>query len=144
VPKKLSHNTGDDMKARPEPESTTLTNTAGGDYYALLFAHDVTAGGYMQCGSYVGNGSSTGPVVGLGWKPQFVIVMPIVSNAGANKPATVDDVIGEEIGVLFGGQTSTVGGAVFNNDGFRIATTSGWLNASGTTYCYLAVRKSVA
>ena len=31
----------------------------------------------IKCGSYIGNGSSTGPDIKLGWEPQFIIVKQI-------------------------------------------------------------------
>ena len=52
--------------------SGNLTNTNGVDYVAYLFAHDDSASGIIQCGSYTGNGSTVS--VDLGWQPQWVIV----------------------------------------------------------------------
>jgi hypothetical protein len=51
-----------------EPTSTVFTlgtnggvNDSGGTYVAYLYAHDTDADGIIQCGSYTGNGSATGP-----------------------------------------------------------------------------------
>ena len=49
-------------------------NASGGTYVAYLFAHDPSADGVIQCGVYTGNSSSSGPTVGLGWEPQYVLV----------------------------------------------------------------------
>ena len=54
------------------------TNANGQTYVAYLFAHN--AGGFglsgnenvISCGSYTGNGSSTGPTVTLGYEPQYI------------------------------------------------------------------------
>jgi hypothetical protein len=69
------------------PTSTVFTlgdgsavNGGGNTYVAYLFAHD--AGGFglsgtdnvISCGSYTGNGSSTGPTVTLGYEPQWILV----------------------------------------------------------------------
>lgn len=49
------------------------TNANGSTYVAYLFAHDTTADGVIQCGSYTANNGNDVPVT-LGWEPQFIIV----------------------------------------------------------------------
>jgi len=75
-----------------DPTSSVFTlggggiNASGATYVAYLFAHD--AGGFgltgsdnvISCGSYVGNASTTGPVVTLGYEPQWVMI----KNTGAS------------------------------------------------------------
>jgi len=59
--------------------NSSTVNSSGATYVAYLFAHD--AGGFgtsgsenvISCGSYTGNGSTTGPVITLGYEPQFII-----------------------------------------------------------------------
>lgn len=46
-------------------------NAPGATYVAYLFAHDTTADGMIQCGSYTGTGSNV--FVPLGWEPQWVL-----------------------------------------------------------------------
>jgi hypothetical protein len=58
----------------------TTYNASGETYVAYLFAHD--AGGFgtsgtdnvISCGSYTGNGSSTGPSITVGYEPQFLLI----------------------------------------------------------------------
>ncbi|HJV73182.1 MAG TPA: hypothetical protein VJ654_03085, partial [Noviherbaspirillum sp.] len=58
---------------------TMALNMSGATYVAYLFAHDPdTTNGIIQCGSYTGNGSTTGPTINLGWEPQFLLI----KNAG--------------------------------------------------------------
>jgi hypothetical protein len=60
--------------------SSTAVNASGGTYVAYLFAHNDSDGGFgptgdqdiIKCGSYTGNGSSTGPTVDLGFEPQWI------------------------------------------------------------------------
>jgi hypothetical protein len=60
--------------------SDSSVNASGQDYVAYVFAHD--AGGFgltgtdnvISCGSYTGNGVTTGPTVTLGYEPQLLIV----------------------------------------------------------------------
>jgi hypothetical protein len=46
-------------------------NTNGNPYVAYLFAHNEDL---IQCGTYTGNGSTTGPEIDLGWQPQWVMI----------------------------------------------------------------------
>ena len=70
-----------------EPTDSVFTlgvkNTVNGSsdsYVAYLFAHDDARFGpnsdesIIKCGTYTGNGSTTGPVIDLGWEPQWVII----------------------------------------------------------------------
>lgn len=122
-------------------------NASGGTYVAYLFAHDPTADGIIQCGSYTGNGSATGPVVNLGWEPQWLLI----------KRATASNDFGW---VLFDNMRGMpVGGAdAFlspnfsepeysaqlvdpSATGFSPNTTAGDVNANGSTYVYMAIRR---
>jgi hypothetical protein len=46
-------------------------NVSGATYVAYLFAHDPSADGIIQCGSYTAGSS---PVVTLGWEPQWLMI----------------------------------------------------------------------
>ena len=47
--------------------TSALTNTNGATYVAYLFAHDASADGIVQCGSF------TSELVTLGWEPQYLL-----------------------------------------------------------------------
>jgi len=58
-----------------EPTASVLTigslyNDSALTYVAYLFAHDPSADGIVQCGSYV---ASSNAVINLGWRPQFLL-----------------------------------------------------------------------
>jgi hypothetical protein len=141
------------------PTSTTFTvgdtgglNGSGDTFVAYLFAHN--AGGFgltgsdnvISCGSYTGNGSTTGPVVTLNYEPQLVMVkrtdaasnwtifdtMRGMSQTSANLlyPNLADD---EGIG--------TQGWVVPTATGFQLAITQSSVNANGGTYIYIAIRR---
>lgn len=62
------------------PTSTTFTvgndsslNASGSTYVAYVFAHDTTADGIIQCGSYEGTGNSQ-QAINLGWEPQYLLI----------------------------------------------------------------------
>ena len=53
--------------------SNMFTNKNGISYVAYLFAHDPSADGIIQCGSFTTDGSANA-TVNLGWEPQYLIV----------------------------------------------------------------------
>jgi hypothetical protein len=130
--------------------SSNDVNGSGITYVAYLFAHD--AGGFgddgnqsvIKCGSYTGNGSTTGPVVDLGWEPQFVII----KNTTTARPWQMMD--------SMRGLAVTGGSALVPNDataetannllypsatGFYLVNTNASYNANGENYIYIAIRR---
>ena len=130
----------------------TSLNTSGRTYVAYLFAHN--AGGFgltgtdnvVSCGSYTGNGTTTGPVVTLGYEVQWFLVKRATGGtadwlvydnmrgAGSNntvklQPNTsnAEDTMGEPIS--------------FTATGFQPIGTDSEINASGSTYIYIAIRR---
>ena len=133
-------------------------NASGSSYVAYIFAHD--AGGFglsgsenvVSCGTYTGNGSATGPIVTLGYEPQWLLIKR------ADSPAdwyTVDNMRG--LSVV---QTSTLelipnnanaenadyAGTGFPvaplSTGFQLSTSvNGSVNANGAKYIYIAIRR---
>ena len=138
------------------PTSTDFTvgsqfQGGGITYIAYLFAHD--AGGFglagtdnvISCGSYTGNGSTTGPVVTLGYEPQWIMLK--------NASAVTDWVILDTMrGLVVGGpdselnpnQSAAESSATYitpTATGFQLNTTNGAYNASGNTFIYIAIRR---
>ena len=133
-----------------EPTATDFTvgnipSTAGETYVAYLFAHVPGSNGIIQCGSYTGNGSATGPVVTLGWEPQWLMVkrangtgnwqmldnmrgLP-VGSADATLQANLSDT---ETSVDYISPTAT---------GFQVVSTSSQVNTNASTYIYIAIRR---
>ena len=56
----------------------TTVNASGGTFVAYLFAHDTSADGIVQCGSFTIDGSGNA-TVSLGWEPQYLMVKSSVS-----------------------------------------------------------------
>lgn len=133
-----------------EPDETTFTinsasaiNSASGEYIAYLFAHDPSPDGLIQCGSYVGNGSATGPLINLGWRPQYLLWKSTIgtenwwvqdSARGSNTrlaPNTSADESGYE-GIYLD----------FTSTGFQPKISNGLVNGNGRTYIYMAIREA--
>jgi hypothetical protein len=143
-----------------DPTDTVFTlgtdsgvNANGGTYVAYLFAHN--AGGFgltgtdnvISCGSYEGNSSTAGPEITLGYEPQWILVKRATSSTGnwylydtmrgwtvelAGNNALYANLTNAEINDNFGRPTAT---------GFQLLTSAAALNASGSSYIYIAIRR---
>lgn len=125
--------------------TSTEWNTNGATYVAYLFAHDTSADGIVQCGSYVGNGATPGTSVTLGWEPQYVLIK---CSSSGDDWAVYDASRGiTESNVnllrpnLSNAEASFVGFQIrLNSNGFTVASTNG-PNFNGATFIYLAIRR---
>lgn len=127
-------------------------NINGAQYVAYLWAHDPSEDGIIQCGAYSGNGATVGPVIELGWEPQYVLLKGVnaagtvgsggnwrimdamrgLPPAGEGQPSpglNANDASSEEMGQYLG----------INATGFQLRGT-GYNNSSGN-YIYLAIRR---
>ena len=143
------------------PSSTVFTlgtqnqvNEDGDSFVAYLFAHNDDDGGFgepgdqdiIKCGSYTGNGSTTGPVIDLGFEPQWLLIKR-ATNAG--NWFLVDNMRGLPVGAnnnpLFPNSSnaeSTSGAAIdVLPTGFQPKAESIFINASNDTYIYMAIRR---
>lgn len=121
-------------------------NNNGTTYVAYLFAHDTTSDGIIQCGSYTGNGSATGPTVTLGWEPQWIMIKR--SNSTGSW-VMLDNMRGMAVGgndarlLADASDAETTSGNDLSPTatGFQLTTTSPETNANGSTYIYIAIRR---
>jgi hypothetical protein len=131
----------------------SAVNWSGGTYVAYLFAHDPLgpsgdgSDGLISCGSYTGNGSTTGPVIDLGWEPQWLLVKrsnstsdwSIIDTMRGFTAAGADD---ERLIANTIDSTQSLGSALaLTPTGFSLTSTIAELNASGGTYIYIAIRR---
>lgn len=142
-----------------DPTATEFTigtsasvNANGEAYVAYLFAHDDASFGVngdesvIKCGQYTGNGSATGPVVDLGFEPQWLLI----KRADVAGPwAAFDAMRGmnyKNSGDIYytldtaAAETSTTVLSPLAN-GFQIATSSTTFNANNSPYIYVAIRR---
>ena len=145
------------------PTSTEFTlgdqigvNANGETYVAYLFAHNNSDGGFgpdadqdvIKCGSYTGNGSTSGPEINLGFEPQFLMIKKYSGGTGA----------WEVVDIMRGFPVDTAGDRVirWNSSGsentslpvgkptatgFQITTDEAHVNQSGHGYIYMAIRR---
>jgi len=146
-----------------DPNSTYITvgsngevNQTGNNYVAYLFAHD--AGGFgltgtdnvISCGSYTGSGGTTTPLqVTLGYEPQWVLVKPSsgVGNwaiadtmRGMTRSSNGESLFNELLANTSDAENGGNYGPAPTATGFAVSG-SGFPNASGTTYIYIAIRR---
>lgn len=126
----------------------TIVNASGASYVAYLFAHDTTDNGVIQCGSYTGNGSSSGPTVTLGWEPQWILVKRATNIAvGTGDWQIYDQARGLGPGADFFLEPNTSDAEgngsrlAISSTGFSPDTPGGVINALNETYIYVAIRK---
>lgn len=132
------------------PTSTTFTieqdnsvNASGATYIAYLFAHDTSADGYIQCGSYTTN-SSQQATIDLGWEPQWILFRPYDDTSNWK---IVDSVRGflTEVSASAGYNKELAANsslAEVNNDNIQ-KTSTGFDHVSGfasKNFIYIAIR----
>lgn len=115
-------------------------NTSAATYVAYLFAHDPSAEGIVQCGSFTTDASGTA-TVNLGWEPQFVL-----QKAAST---TSDWWLSDTSRGLVGGGTVTAPVLAANTTAAEGNSNSLTIMATGftvtravsTTYVYMAIRR---
>ena len=102
----------------------------------------------IKCGSYTGNGSTTGPEIFMDWEPQWILV----KNAGAAANwGLLDSMRGiatdAKDSILFpdsnGAEVTSSGTVLVNltSTGFKNTDTGNIFNSSATKYVYIAIRR---
>jgi hypothetical protein len=114
-------------------------NRSGATYVAYLFAHDTSADGMIQCGSFTTDGSGNA-TVNLGWEPQYIL-------GKASSVAASWEIFDTARGLLANGNDQRLKAessvADDSSDHYDI-TSTGFKAVNGnpsTTYIYLAIRR---
>jgi hypothetical protein len=124
--------------------SHTEVNNSGNSYIAYVFA---AVAGYSAFGSYTGNGSSAGPFVYLGFRPEFIMIKRTDTTASwlvvdAARSPNNTSVNGGMQNVLLPNTSGTedTGADICDgvSNGFRFYQGAASFNANGGTYIYMA------
>jgi hypothetical protein len=127
-------------------------NISGETYVAYIFAHD--AGGFgltgtdnvISCGSYTGNALEAGPTITLGYEPQWVMIKRATGTANW---VIIDNmrrfvVKGSNSSRLYpnlsAAEETNVGIQPLAT-GFQPVDSDSDINANGSTYIYIAIRR---
>ena len=128
-------------------------NNNNNQYIAYIFAHDDQSFGtdedeaIIKCGSYTGNGSSTGPVIDLGFEPQFLLHKRADNSDNwiimdTMRGFTVKE--GKSLQLwpnTSSSESNPTGYFNITSNGFSIHTTNSNYNTNGETYIYMAIRR---
>lgn len=125
--------------------NSSYVNAAGQTYIAYIFAHDTTADGIVQCGTF-SYSSATGASVNLGWEPQFILYKSSTANGGGTNWIMHDTMRGMPVPP---GGTATISAnqQTTEGTGFNRAnpTATGFVLKSGLfasdDFIYLAIRR---
>ena len=126
-------------------DPTALTDSPFDDPAGFVFGESGSEN-VIKCGSYVGNGSSTGPEINLGWEPSWVMVKRTDSSNNW-------DILDSMRGFVSGDDDARLNPDLNYNEyqvqrayltptGFGIESTSSAWNADGGNYVYIAIRRS--
>ena len=129
--------TGDPTVSTDNP----FTTDAAGAVFGSSGDKDI-----IRMGSYQGNASSSGPEINLGWEPQWILIKE--ASTGGQPWSIFDSMRGI---VTDGGdnyihpnetsqETANLQRVDLTSTGFKI-TDSGWINNSGETYIWMAIRR---
>lgn len=145
-----------------DPTSSVITlgsghnvNGSNYDYVAYIFAHndgDANFGSdgsqdIIKCGNYTGNGSTDGPLINLGFEPEWVLIKNATQSSGnwnifdkmrGIRTSGVDDYLSTNL--------ADAEGSLFNSldltaTGFQPKNGNAYINTSGDNYIYVAIRR---
>ena len=119
--------------------TASFANNSGESYIAYCFAPKT---GFSKFGSYTGNGSTTGPVVNIGFEPAFLLVKR-TSNSDNwvildNKRSTSNPRINALFANLNDAELTSGFETDFLSNGFQIKTSDASMNLNGGSYIYIA------
>ena len=113
-------------------------NGDGITYVSYLFAEKQ---GFSKFGSYIGNANADGTFIYTGFKPAWLMIK-LTSGDGwhlFDNKRDVDNVIEHRLEADGGGAEHTsIDWLDFTAQGFKLRTTGGGVNASGSTFIYIA------
>jgi len=113
-------------------------NASGGTYIAYVFAAKT---GFSKIGSYTGNGNANGPFIYTGFKPAFVLHKKSSAaddwNIFDNK-RNPHNVVDKYLIPNSDGAEGTSTNRDFLSNGFKIRSSSNYVNQSGQTFFYMA------
>ena len=99
----------------------------------------------IKCGSYRGDGNTEGPIFGLGWEPQWILIKAAGISQGWFLADTMRGIVSDGDCMRLQPDTEgaeTEGGNRFDvtSRGIQINSTDNEVNDNNTTYIYIAIR----
>jgi hypothetical protein len=124
-------------------DDVSVNQSASYTYVAYCFA---AVAGYSAFGSYTGNGSTDGPFVYLGFRPEFVMIKNITT-AGTSwemfdNARETSNLMDLELLANSTGAEGTYTFGDFVSNGFKLRSTNNGVNQSTATLVYMAFAES--
>lgn len=110
-------------------------NTSGVDYVWVAMTGTAS---YVKTGSYVGNGTSSNVVSGVGFQPDFIIIKRNGSSQGGYYWSLGN------YRYTWTSNNGVSGVIIDNSDGFEVLSTSSVVNSNGVTYHYFCLKLDAA
>jgi len=121
----------------------STTTSTGYEYVAYVFAHDTDASSIIKCGSYTGNGSTTGPEIDLGFEPQWVMIKEVDATGNWQLFDSMRGMVANGIDARIAPNENSAEDSIQSltptATGFKINTTSGNLNTNTSDHIYMAI-----
>ena len=129
-------------------DPTASTDSPFDDPAAFTFGENENQG-IIKHGKYIGNGSSTGPEINLGWEPQWVMIKRAAGGTG-------DWLIWDTIrGIVTGGtesdpmiyinedvaESTSIYRMDLTSTGFKLTSSNTAVNKDGDSYIFTAIRR---
>jgi hypothetical protein len=112
------------------------TNSSGSNHVAYCW-HSVD--GYSKFGSYIGNGNANGPFIYTGFRPRMIFVKRSSTTGGwwvFDSARDIHNPVDQYVGWHSSGSESSGSNIDFLSNGFKLRTSDGDFNGSGTTIIY--------
>jgi hypothetical protein len=135
--------------------SSAEVNASGASFVAYIFAHN--AGGFglagtdnvITCGNYQGLGSGTGPVINLGFEPQWLLVKGVKDTAGSSNWFLIDNMRGWDVNGNKRDLSANTSSVESDNGSIKLTSTgfqpmggdSSAFNGNQYGYIYIAIRR---
>ena len=124
---------------------TASSDSPFDDPAGLVFGENEDQG-VIKMGSYVGNGSTTGPEINLGWEPQYILWK---NSSNSGNWLTSDSMRGISTGAADSrldvnsnaSEDDADNWLDVNPTGFQPQRNSSFINTDGNTYIYMAIRR---
>ena len=127
-------------------DPTASTNSPFDDPEGYKFGEEEDQN-IIKTGSYIGNGSSTGPEINLGWEPQFVLLKRTNAASSWKMHDSMRGVVtGGNDAILepndTGAEATSVDRIDFTSTGFLLPSSNQHYNGNGDNFIYMAIRRS--
>ncbi len=125
--------------------SSSAVNESGATYVMYVFANDTESDGVIQCGQYIGNGSTTGPIINLGWKPQYIMFKNVSILSSWRIYDTSRGILDAGDDQLLFPNTTNAEIAIDElkllSTGFQTTSSGADINGSGNNIIFMAIRE---